>query len=127
MISKKHKRQIIFLVLAALWGMLIFYLSSQPDLASGFPPKYDFVLRKLAHMFVFGVLTYLIAGSLERDQRPYLLFVIIAALVYALIDEVHQSFIPGRYGTPRDILIDSIGVYFGVWFYKHFPPHKLFS
>lgn len=127
MISKKHKRQLVFLILAALWGMLIFYLSAQPDLTSGFPPSYDFVLRKLAHIFVFGVLTYLIAASLERDQRPYLLFVIITALVYALIDELHQSFIPGRYGTPRDILIDSIGVYFGVWFYKYLPPHKIFS
>lgn len=116
----------MFLLLAALWGGFIFYLSAQPDLKSGFPPSYDFILRKLAHMFVFGILTYLIAGSLEKDQRPYLLFVVVAALTYALIDELHQSFVPGRYGSPKDILIDSVGVYFGVWAYKHLPPHKIF-
>ena len=127
MAFKKHQRQIMFFVLAVLWGLLIFYLSAQPDLASGFPPAYDFVLRKLAHMFVFGILAYLIAGSLESQERGYLLFVIIAALTYAFIDELHQSFIPGRYGTPKDILIDSVGVYFGIWFYKYFPAHKVFK
>lgn len=53
MLSAKQKRQLLFLLLAALWGYLIFYLSATPDLSSGLPPSYDFILRKLAHIFVF--------------------------------------------------------------------------
>lgn len=127
MLSKKYKQQIIFLLLAALWGYLIFYLSDIPDLATNLPPKYDFILRKLAHSFVFLVLTYLVAASLDRSERHYLLFVIVAAITYALIDEIHQTFVSGRVGSGRDILIDSIGVYFGVWLYKIRPPKKLFK
>lgn len=127
MLSSKQKKQLLFLLLAALWGYLIFYLSNTPDLVSGLPYQYDFILRKLAHIFVFFVLTYLIASSLDSQERYYLLFVIVAAIVYALVDEVHQSFIRGRVGSGRDILVDSIGVYFGVWLYKVNPPHKFFK
>lgn len=125
MISKKQKRQFLFLILAALWGGFIYYLSSTPDLSSGLPHSYDFVLRKIAHVFVFFVLTYLVAASLEKDQRPYLLFVILAAVAYALIDELHQTFVHGRVGSPRDVMIDSLGVYLGIWLYKFKPPHKI--
>lgn len=127
MLSVKQKRQLLFLLLAALWGYLIFYLSGTPDLASGLPYKYDFVLRKLAHIFVFFVLTYLVAASLDSQARNYLLFVIVAAIVYALVDEIHQSYVAGRVGSGRDILVDSIGVYFGIWLYKVKPPGKLFK
>ena len=34
MISAKQKKQLLFLLLAALWGYLIFYLSDTPDLAT---------------------------------------------------------------------------------------------
>ena len=127
MISAKQKKQLLFLLLAALWGYLIFYLSDTPDLATNLPYKYDFVLRKLAHMFVFMVLTYLIASSMDSKQRPYLLFVIVAAIVYAFVDELHQSYVQGRVGSGKDILVDSVGVYIGVWLYKVRPPNKLFK
>jgi|GEM_PF-611575 len=126
-LSTKQKQQLFFLLLAALWGVLIFYLSSVPDLKSGFPHSYDFVLRKFAHMFVFFVLTYFIASSFDSHKRGYLLLAIIAAVTYAMIDEFHQTFVSGRYGAPNDIFIDSIGVYFAIWFYKVRPPAKLFK
>lgn len=127
MLSTKQKKQLLFLLLAALWGFFIFYLSDTPDLASSLPYKYDFILRKLAHIFVFLVLTYLVAVSLDSQARGYLLFVIVAAIVYALIDELHQSYVAGRVGSSRDIFIDSIGVYLGIWLYKVRPPDKLFK
>ena len=127
MLSNKQKKQILFLVLAALWGYFIFYLSDTPDLSSGLSYKYDFILRKLAHIFVFLVLTYLVAASLDSRARNYLLFVIVAAIVYALVDELHQSYVAGRVGSGRDILVDSIGVYFGIWLYRVRPPDKLFK
>ncbi|MBT4516702.1 MAG: VanZ family protein [Candidatus Komeilibacteria bacterium] len=125
MISVKQKKQLLFLLLAALWGYLIFYLSDTPELATDLPYKYDFILRKLAHIFVFMVLTYLIASSMDSQQRHYLLFVIVAAIVYAFVDELHQVFVQGRVGSGQDILVDSIGVYLGVWLYKMRPPKKL--
>ena len=42
-----------------LWMMLIFFLSAQPDLESGLPFVWDFILRKFAHIFEYLILCLL--------------------------------------------------------------------
>jgi len=118
MLNRKERKQLIYLLLAIFWGLFIFYLSSIPDLKSSLPSWQDFILRKLAHIFVFFVLTYLIANSLVSCKRKYLYFVILVGIAYAFIDELHQSTVLNRYGSAKDILIDSIGVYLAIWVYK---------
>jgi VanZ family protein len=126
-VKRKYKEQIFFLIVAALWGYLIFYLSSVPDLASGLPSMYDFIFRKMAHVCVFMVLTYLIASSLDKDSRAYLLFVIVIVVFYAFVDEFHQTGVVNRHGSPIDIMVDSMGVYLGIRIYQYKPPSKLFK
>lgn len=107
------QQRFVYLLAATIWGAFIFYLSSIPDLASGLPTIQDLILRKAAHIFVFATLVYLLAKSLNSTQRHYLLFVIIAGITYALIDEIHQLGVPGRAGQATDILIDTLGVFIG--------------
>jgi VanZ family protein len=99
------------------WMGVIFAFSATPSLASPFEPVYDFILRKLAHLTVFAVLTVLLFRAFRlhvaRPTYAWLLAMFVAAL-YACSDEWHQTFVPGREGTVRDILIDSLGVV-GVW------------
>src|SRR5882724_3914461 len=80
-------------------------------------PVYDFILRKLAHLTVFAVLTVLLFRAVRlhvaRPTHAWLLAMLVATL-YACSDEWHQTFVPGRDGTVRDIVIDSLGVV-GVW------------
>jgi VanZ family protein len=100
-----------------LWMGVIFALSATPSLASPFEPVYDFILRKLAHLAVYTVLTVLLVRAFRlhvaRPTYAWLLAMLVAAL-YACSDEWHQTFVPGREGTVRDILIDSMGIV-GVW------------
>jgi len=84
----------------------IFTLSAQPDLSSGLG-TWDTVLRKLAHITVFGALWLAIARSTDW-RRPVTATVI--AVLYAVSDEYHQSFVDGRHGTPVDVAIDTIGM-----------------
>ena len=99
------------------WMGVIFALSAIPSLASPFEPTYDFVLRKSAHVTVYVVLTLLVYGALRphmaRSARAWLLAMLIAVL-YACSDEWHQTFVQGREGTVRDVVIDGIGV-MGAW------------
>jgi VanZ family protein len=99
------------------WMGAIFALSATPSLASPFEPVYDFILRKLAHLTVFAVLTVLLFRAFRlhvaRPTSAWLLAVCVAAL-YACSDEWHQTVVPGREGTIRDVVIDSLGVV-GVW------------
>ena len=83
---------------------LIFALSAQPNLNSGLG-VWDTVLRKLAHMAAFGLLWLLWERAL---RRPFAALAI--ALAYAVSDEIHQSFVAGRHGSPWDVAIDAAGI-----------------
>ena len=90
------------------WAGLIFALSSVPDLGTGLG-GWDLVLRKIAHAGEFAVLGFLLVRALGRE-RPALAL----GIAYAISDEVHQHFVPGRLGSPLDVLIDAVGVLIGV-------------
>jgi VanZ family protein len=67
-----------------------------------------FVTRKIAHFTEYAILGFLAA----RAFRPYPRWFLISAVlvvVYALIDEYHQSFVPSRTASVLDSLIDMAG------------------
>jgi VanZ family protein len=84
----------------------IFVFSAQPDLGTGLG-VWDTILRKAAHMAEYALLWYLWQRALERPT-PWPAAAI--ALAYAISDEIHQSFVEGRHGTPVDVLIDAAGI-----------------
>lgn len=84
----------------------IFFLSAQPDLNSGLG-SWDTILRKLAHMAEFGLLWFLWWRALGYGSR---LWPALIAIAYAVTDELHQTTVEGRVGSPVDVLIDSAGV-----------------
>jgi VanZ family protein len=89
----------------ALMGA-IFFFSAQPDLGTGLG-VWDTVLRKAAHMAEYALLWFLWQRAL-RTRTPWPAAAI--TLAYAISDEVHQSFVDGRHGTPVDVLIDAAGM-----------------
>ncbi len=88
---------------------LIFFLSAQPDLSSGLG-SWDLLLRKLAHFSVFGALTLLWLRALGPLTARALLAAVTISLLYAILDEYHQTFVAGRSGSPVDVGIDAIGI-----------------
>jgi VanZ family protein len=85
---------------------VIFALSAQPDLSTGLG-TWDTVLRKLAHMAEFGLL-YLLWWRALGYGSPLPAAAI--AIGYAITDELHQTTVEGRVGSPVDVLIDATGV-----------------
>lgn len=88
---------------------VIYLLSNQPDLSTGLG-FWDLLLRKLAHMSVFALLTLLWWRALAPLIRYPLMTAAVVSLLYAVSDEYHQSFIEGRHGSPVDVAIDSVGI-----------------
>ena len=97
-----------------LWAAVIFSFSAVPDLGTGLG-TWDLVLRKIAHASEFAVLGALLLRAL-RDERAALA----AGVAYAISDEVHQLFVPGRVGSPIDVAIDSAGVAIGVLLWRRY-------
>lgn len=94
----------------ALMG-LIFFLSAQSDLDTGLG-TIDFILRKIGHATVFGVLCGLWYWTLAPHAEPHAALALAAAiaLAYAASDEIHQGFVAGRTGTIVDVAIDAAGI-----------------
>jgi VanZ family protein len=89
---------------------LIFALSAQPSLDSGLG-VIDDVGRKLVHFAEYALLCFLWWRPLKEstNARRAALLAFVLASAYAITDEVHQTFVDGRHGTPVDWLIDSAG------------------
>ena len=73
-----------------------------------------FITRKVAHFTEYAILGFLAARAFRTSPRPAIRqrwFWISAALVvvFALLDEYHQSFVPNRTGTIYDSFIDISG------------------
>lgn len=121
---------------AALWYALIFWFSSRDAISSGgqsdglmgrllraVSPAFrsavpalqsfavetlSFPIRKCAHMFLYFILTLLLLYALARFRRTRSPALALCALLAAL-DEFHQTFVPGRSGELRDVLVDLCG------------------
>lgn len=133
-------RKVISWLLVILWMALIFYLSHQPatesnNLSTGITERivaiiervtsdidfdvsnFNNIVRKNAHFFAYLVLGMLLSNALSSNgitgSRRFLIALAICVL-YAISDEIHQLFIPGRAGQVRDVIIDSAGATVGI-------------
>lgn len=91
---------------------LIFVISAQPALPSA-PGRWDALLKKTMHALAYGILTWLYLRALRghwRDERMIRVVSVMLALAYAVSDEYHQTFVPGRSGGWVDVVIDGLGI-----------------
>ena len=111
----KADRTARFRILAALWALLIFVLSSIPGAA--FPPSKLLSQDKLIHVAVYAVFGALVFLALNRkwSQKTSVLVLIAGATatLYGFSDEFHQVFVPGRAADLRDVLADGVGGFLG--------------
>ena len=95
--------------------LAIFLFSSQP---ADSLPNFDWadrIVKKGGHIFGYGLLTLAYWYALARAERKRWLAWLLAVL-YALTDEFHQSFVPGRHPSLWDVLIfDNFGALISLW------------
>ncbi len=75
-------------------------------------------IRKLAHFAEYacmGILVYAMWRPFRRRGKKLYLIVCLWVFLSAAGDEVHQLFVPGRYGSLADVLLDTCGGAFGTW------------
>jgi VanZ family protein len=77
-------------------------------------------VRKNAHFFAYLVLAILAINAFRRSGvYGYRSIILAAALcvTYAISDEIHQLFVPGRGGQVKDVVIDGAGAIAGIGIY----------
>ena len=79
----------------------------------------QFIVRKSAHFCIYlalGFLCFLAMNTYNIKKKTKILTSLTISLLYAISDEIHQIFVPGRAGQVRDVLIDFSGSLTGVVF-----------
>ena len=80
--------------------------------------KIEHVVRKLAHFSIYALCGILLISLMLTFKIKNLLRIGISfslGLIYAISDEIHQSFIPGRAAQATDVLIDTLGIIFRIF------------
>jgi VanZ family protein len=91
---------------------LIFLLSARESVG----PELPAFTRVIAHFSEYALLTALWIWALAPalGGRAYAAAAAISFL-YAISDEYHQSFVPGRDADPLDVLVDGLGIAAATW------------
>lgn len=81
-----------------------------------------FAIRKLGHWTEYFVLAVLLLRALTVERsaasmRRQTAISILGAMLFALSDEWHQSFVPGREASLADVTLDSFGALCGATLY----------
>lgn len=77
--------------------------------------KIEKVVRKLAHFSIYtalGMVTMSLMCTYDLKQKKRIFSSFGIGFLYAISDEIHQSFVPSRGPAVTDVLIDSCGVIF---------------
>lgn len=137
--------------LAKTWGPValmmaaIFFASAQPGLDPGIPRdeavqfrglmptfagSWEFLIKKGSHVLSYAVLALLLMRAFRRSDyslREAGLLAMLVAMTYALTDELHQGFVPGRRPAVLDLGFDYTGaatalLLRGWWLARHPAP-----
>ena len=138
-------KRIIFIIMLLVTFYIIFNFSSQDGETSGnisrrvtefvveilskiktmdvssklyYIEKLHPIIRKLAHFSIYTVVGFSVMGFMcTFDIRNIFKVIssIIIGVTYAITDEIHQGFTPGRAPSVTDVWIDSMGVLTGIF------------
>lgn len=135
---KKNKR-IILIILTIIWMLIIFWFSSQNSTqSSGTSQKVikavlkivsnveqeqeniiveqmQHIVRKMAHFSIYMIGGILLINLVSTyTAKKAWMYAWLIGTMYAITDEIHQYFVPGRSCEIRDVVIDSSGVIIGI-------------
>ena len=116
-------KKIYYFIPSLIMMSVIFLFSCQTgtessQLSSGFLtvvldifpfPISEFVLRKIAHMCEYAILTYTFYYGFRHTSSKPLSKALLCSFLYACSDEAHQLFTLGRSGQIIDVVIDTCG------------------
>lgn len=134
------KRKALSWLVVILWMSLIFYLSHQPvsksnklskeitgkisEIVEQVEPnrkinlgKTNHIIRKNAHFFAYLILGVLVSNGLRSSGvigYRVMNIALLICILFAISDEIHQLFVPGRGGQVKDVIIDSAGSIVGI-------------
>ncbi|RDY28680.1 hypothetical protein CHL78_003850 [Romboutsia weinsteinii] len=79
--------------------------------------RYIRLVRKSAHIMsylILAVLVFMASYEIKKSINKSIWYSFIISTLYAMSDEYHQYFVPGRSASIKDVGIDMIGIILGI-------------
>ncbi len=116
--SAKQKRtitQVLQWAPAVLMMAVIFLMSStqSKDLPSF--GVVDLLVKKGGHFIGYAILGLTFLRGVQMRRKRDVWVALLMVLLYAISDELHQSFTAGRHPSPVDVCIDLAGASLAAW------------
>ncbi len=102
-------------MLGSFWAGLIWGLSSLtprsiPSIGIDFP------FAQVTHFSLYFILSFFLFNAfsesgMDPDKIKTMVFVFLICLLYGILDEIHQSFVPGRHPSAYDVFLDGAGAF----------------
>lgn len=102
-----------------IWALIIFLFSSRPTRRASEIFWQDFIVKKSAHVVEYAIFATLLFRAIKSSGAKRTnagLFALLIAVLYGGSDEFHQAFTPGREPTVRDVIFDTIGASFAIYY-----------
>lgn len=121
--KRTGRQALVWWVATVMWSLSIFLFTASPVSTSQntavalrrvAPPSriqvINLYVRKSSHLFAFGLLGALSFQALRAwpGRRGAAPAAWVLTTVYAMSDEVHQAFVPGRAAAAADVGIDAL-------------------
>jgi VanZ family protein len=114
--EKLFQQKKLFVALFWIWGIIVFILSSIPNIPTQKLNIWDepFRLDYLEHFGVFAILgAFFVVWksdmSCKLDRKKYL-FPFLGIILFAVLDETHQLWVDGRTFNPLDMFYNILGL-----------------
>ncbi|MBN1233592.1 MAG: VanZ family protein [Candidatus Coatesbacteria bacterium] len=97
-----------------IWGIFILTITTIPGPELPKIPLFPGA-DKLAHFFLYGIFGYFLtkASRISFNLITSIFFPLCIGVIFAMIDELHQKYIPGRSCDIIDFTADTLGIIIG--------------
>ena len=122
-LEENRKFSVILLVIIALEIFLVSSIPGTSIISTGIN------LSTLYHLIIFFLLNFFFLMSMKSKEKKIdkiFFLVMVISLTYAVLDELHQFFVPLRSCNIIDFLVDSAGIFLAAIVYRYYPINKLF-
>jgi len=117
MFNLLEKKRWFAITLTILIAIEIYHISSLSGTSTGGGNPW---IARIYHLVVFFLFAFFILASIKGIKKlttKTYISALIISIIYAILDEFHQIFVPGRDGSIRDFMTDTIGIFFAVLIY----------
>ncbi len=114
--EKKRSASILMVILTTIEIFFFSTLSSAPSAGGSVWPA------RIYHFVIFFLFSFFLLVSIKRKNKlkvSHIILVLVVSIIHAVLDEIHQTFVPFRDASFRDVLNDTLGSFLALAVYSY--------